>query len=76
MQSILPREREVAERIAALNTDIKSIAETHGATFLDLTPIFATDNGTLRPDVTEDDLHLTRPGYILWAGAIAPYFNE
>ena len=73
-QSILPRELSLAARINGLNTEYAKIAAKHGATFVDLTPIFAAPDGTLREDVTEDDLHLTEKGYALWADAIAPYF--
>jgi lysophospholipase L1-like esterase len=61
------------DRIVALNTRLKKIADDNDAYYLDLYPIFVTGDGQLRPDLTTDGLHLNREGYLVWRSAIALY---
>ncbi len=61
------------DRIVAMNNSLKKIAKDSGAYYLDLYPIFVTGDGTLRPDLTTDGLHLNREGYLVWRSAIALY---
>jgi lysophospholipase L1-like esterase len=62
-----------SDRIVALNTRLKKIADDNNAYYLDLYPIFVTGDGQLRPDLTTDGLHLNREGYLVWRSAIALY---
>jgi lysophospholipase L1-like esterase len=62
-----------SDRIVALNTRLKKIADDNDAYYLDLYPIFVTGDGQLRPDLTTDGLHLNREGYLVWRSAIALY---
>ncbi|MBD0269164.1 MAG: lysophospholipase [Cyanobacteria bacterium Co-bin8] len=84
VQSLLPHGNESAtwegrdrllalpnERIRAVNTELKQIADDNGAYYLDLYPLFANGEGNLRTDLTTDGLHLNRQGYMVWRTAIA-----
>ena len=62
-----------SERIQKMNDSLKAIAAENQAYYLDLYPIFVTGDGTLRPDLTTDGLHLNRQGYLVWRSAIALY---
>lgn len=62
-----------SERIQRMNDALKAIAADNQAYYLDLYPIFVTGDGTLRPDLTTDGLHLNRQGYLVWRSAIALY---
>lgn len=86
VQSILPhgseqatwesRERLLAlpnSRIQAVNQSLQKIAQEYDAYYLDLQPLFSTGEGTLRPDLTTDGLHLNWQGYLVWRSAIAMY---
>lgn len=86
VQSILPHSGEnstwesrdklealPSERIKAMNQTLQNIAADNDAYYLDLYPIFVTGDGTLRPDLTTDGLHLNRQGYLVWRSAIALY---
>lgn len=61
------------DRIVAMNSTLKEIADDNDAYYLDLYPIFVTGNGELRSDLTTDGLHLNREGYLVWRSAIALY---
>ena len=69
--SILPRKKRYAGKITAVNTAIAALAQKYGAEFVDLFPEFADENGALRPEFTNDDLHLLDTGYALWQSLIA-----
>ena len=57
-----PELRPVA-RIRALNTWLKAHALAGGAGFIDYHPPLATPSGALRPDFTDDGIHLNAAGY-------------
>ncbi|MGT2424705.1 GDSL-type esterase/lipase family protein [Amnibacterium kyonggiense] len=64
--SVLPRERERADWIREVNIHVRQFAPTVKAEFLDLWPVFAEEDGELRPELTNDRLHLTDAGYAAW----------
>ncbi|TDS75723.1 lysophospholipase L1-like esterase [Amnibacterium kyonggiense] len=64
--SVLPRERERADWIREVNIHVRQFAPTVKAEFLDLWPTFAEEDGELRPELTNDRLHLTDAGYAAW----------
>ena len=70
VQSILPREAAMTEAVRAVNARLAAAAGEVGYTYLDIFGAFAAPDGTLRSDLTEDDLHLTDEGYALWADLI------
>lgn len=73
VQSVLPREADKLEKIARVNTMQARLTKKHGATYIDLTPIFEQADGTLRAEFTEDGLHLNKAGYAVWGEALLPF---
>jgi lysophospholipase L1-like esterase len=73
VQSVLPRAPAFAERVRALNAALARLAAARDCAFLDLTPAFAGPDGAIRPDLSNDALHLLGPGYVAWRSAVAPY---
>lgn len=76
VQSILPREAELAERVQGLNEQIKGLADSHGCTYIDLYAKFAAEDGGLLPEYSLDELHLTPGGYERWAGFLELYVRR
>lgn len=76
VQSLLPRHRRYARRIPRINAALERLAKEHGCTFINLHPHFATPKGALRPELTNDDLHLMGEGYSIWAEQIAPHVEN
>lgn len=76
MQSVLPVTESVLvdiyakiknDKIRALNTGMKAIAEENKLVYVDLhNEVFADENGQLKRDLTTDGLHLKPAAYILW----------
>jgi len=71
VQSVLPRAARYQERIESLNAKLEeAIAEK--ATCINLYPLFLDDAGTSIDNVlSNDELHLLGPGYLIWRDAIA-----
>ena len=86
LQSVLPvndcygmfgnhtsRYRQVAE----INAEIQQIAADTGALYVDLYTRFADpESGKLRPELSNDGLHLLGSGYELWVELVTPYVTE
>lgn len=75
VQSILPREQSKAQRILKLNGDLKTLATRYGYVYIDLFPHFATPEGALCPELTNDGLHLLSIGYAIWVKILRPYIR-
>jgi lysophospholipase L1-like esterase len=86
IQSILPhgieqatwegREKLLAipnSRIRQLNHQLQRIAANKGVKYLDLYPLFANQQGELRPELSTDGLHLSAQGYLVWSSALQLY---
>lgn len=76
VQSVLPRAQDYREQIEALNDQLqKSIAGK--ATWINLYPLFVDDtDGSIRDDLSNDELHLLGPGYLLWRDELVRYLNQ
>jgi lysophospholipase L1-like esterase len=78
LQSVMPRALPFRDEILALNQryrDLVAAAAGH-VRYLDLWPALATPEGALRPELTEDKLHLNGNGYAEWVGALRPIITE
>lgn len=64
------------KEIIALNNDLKALAITFSAKYLDLHSSFLDNNGKLDAKYTEDGLHLNGAGYMLWKSKIEDYVTE
>jgi hypothetical protein len=62
IQSILPRERELASQIRDANRHLWQFAPTAGAHFLDVWPRLALDDGELNPAFSDDRVNLNAAG--------------
>jgi len=76
LQSILPREVENVEKVAAINAQYYELAADLKLSFIDLTGPFSDADGSLRAELTDDKLHLNAQGYALWAQTIKPFVIE
>lgn len=72
VQSILPRELAYASRIKDANRHLWQFAPGAGATWLDLWPVFADEDGQLLPEFTTDGVHLNAAGYEAWLEVLRP----
>lgn len=72
VQSVLPRDRERADEVKQINIHLRQFAPTVKAQWLDLWPVFADDDGEVRPSYSDDRLHLTEAGYAAWVEALRP----
>jgi lysophospholipase L1-like esterase len=86
VQSVLPHAAEAAtwegrdrlleipnSRIRHLNQELKEIATTEDADYLELYPLFADGKGNLQPTLSTDGLHLNEQGYLVWRTALEMY---
>jgi lysophospholipase L1-like esterase len=76
VQSILPRQARYAGRIRRLNEALRPLARRHGCAFIDLFEHLTAPDGSIRDVYSNDGLHLTGAGYLLWRDLIAPYVKE
>lgn len=56
-----------------VNKQYEAIARRQGVTWINLFPAFATPDGKLRPELTNDGLHVMGNGYLVWRDAIKQY---
>jgi len=61
------------DSIIVLNKRISELATEYGLTYIDLYKAFTGDDGQLDPRYSNDGLHLTGSGYILWKQLIDPF---
>lgn len=86
IQSVMPINNDFARYrnllgkenvLKELNDTLPSIAKKYGATFIDLHPALSdTTTGKLKKEYTNDGLHLTGKGYMIWCSYISQYINE
>ena len=67
VQSVLPRDREVADRVREINIHVRQFAPTVKAEWVDLWPVFAEPDGEISARYSDDRLHLNEAGYAAWA---------
>lgn len=60
------------EQIKLLNATLKQNATAYNFTFIDLHTPFCDANGKLNKNLTNDGLHLTGEGYLLWKHLVYP----
>lgn len=76
VQSVLPRAWWYMFSIHRLNHGLRQLAGKYGCTYVDLYTSFATLRGTLRPEFTNDRLHLLAAGYRQWSELLRPIMDE
>jgi hexosaminidase len=73
IQSILPRQSTFQNRIERLNQKLLTLAQDFDYTFIDLYPAFLNNDGSIKNEYSNDELHLLGAGYKKWKELIEPY---
>lgn len=68
-----PRHYARAEEIPQLNERLRALCEERQITYIDLYSHFCDEQNRLSPAYTNDGLHLTGEGYLLWRDLLKPY---
>lgn len=76
LQSIMPRGKEFADRVHEANIHLRQFAATVHAQYLDLWPAMSGENGAIRPEFSDDELHLNDAGYEAWLAVLRPAMAE
>jgi lysophospholipase L1-like esterase len=63
---------EIDPRVGQVNERIKGLADGKDVVYLDIGPKFLDAEGQIPRTLMPDFLHLSRPGYGIWADAIEP----
>lgn len=58
------------------NKGLESICQRLGVTFINLYPLFVGENGKMKPEYTNDGLHLMGGAYLIWRDALLPYIRK
>lgn len=77
-QSVLPSNSSkypklTQDNIVALNTEIEQLSRMYNVTYVDLYSKMVSNEGTLRPELTNGGLHLNANGYLIWKNVISKY---
>lgn len=64
------------EMIPDINLAIRRITKEEGINYIDLFTYFADENGQMKPEYTNDGLHLLGKGYMLWKDILNPYLKK
>jgi lysophospholipase L1-like esterase len=72
VQSVLPRKTRFREKIEELNALVRANTRSMSI-WIDLYPIFLDSDGSIRNDLSNDELHLLGDGYALWRDRIARF---
>lgn len=80
LQSVLPvidgrNDKFDNKDIDEINPLLVKIASDKKVTFVNLAPSFKDAGGQLKPELTEDGLHLNGKGYLVWYGQIKQYLK-
>lgn len=58
------------------NSGLERMCKELGVKFINLYPLFVGEGGKLKPEYTNDGLHLMGPAYLIWRDALRPYIDE
>ena len=78
VQSVMPRGLTYRDEILALNTRYRELVDAapDNVRYLDLWPVLATPEGALKPELTQDSLHLNGKGYVEWTEVLHPILTD
>lgn len=62
--------------VALVNAMLKTMTEEEGVDYLDLYRHFATEEGKMNPDYSNDGLHLNGAGYLLWKNLVEDCYGR
>lgn len=58
------------------NKGLESMCQRLGVTFINLYPLFVGENSKMKPEYTNDGLHLMGGAYLIWRDALLPYIRK
>lgn len=58
------------------NKGLESMCQRLGVTFINLYPLFVGENGKMKPEYTNDGLHLMGGAYLILRDALLPYIRK
>lgn len=85
IQSILPvnpdfpkfkNHTKKSAEILEVNDKLKLLAQDFKLVYIDLYSLFVINDNKLNPEYTNDGLHLTGSGYLVWKSAVQKYINH
>ncbi|THG32372.1 GDSL-type esterase/lipase family protein [Naasia lichenicola] len=76
VQSVLPRDRELADLVREINIHVRQFAPTVKAEWVDLWPELAEEDGEIKPEYSDDRLHLNDAGYSAWVAQLRPVLES
>lgn len=62
-------------KILALNPEIEKIANTYGATYVNLFPLLSGENNLLISSYSDDGIHLNANGFAVWSSLLFPHLQ-
>ncbi len=70
-----PKHVSKSAEVLLLNQALVQFCKQTNLTYINLFPHFANEEGFLDPNYTNDGLHLTGAGYIIWRDILKPYLK-
>lgn len=58
------------------NKGLESMCQRLGVTFINLYSLFVGEDGKMKPEYTNDGLHLMGGAYLIWRDALLPYIRK
>lgn len=58
------------------NKGLESMCQRLGVTFINLYPLFVGEDGKMKPEYTNDGLHLMGGAYLIWRDALLPHIRK
>ena len=68
--------KTTGKKLQKTNKALKKLAKKYNATWVDLTPVLADENGELKAEYTNDGYHIMGKGYVAWAAELKKYLAE
>lgn len=68
--------KTTGKKLQKTNKALKKLAKKYNATWIDLTPVLADENGELKAEYTNDGFHLMGKGYVAWAAELKKYLAD
>ena len=75
VNSVMPRSKSLIDDVEQLNRRYQDLAVKHNATWVDVCPLLAAPDRTLRKDLSADGIHLNGHGYKIWVDALRPHLT-
>jgi lysophospholipase L1-like esterase len=76
INSVMPRAAKFADPVTTINAQYRRIADEFDAHYLDLWPVLAAPDRSLRRELTPDGLHLNGDGYREWTAVLRPALED